>query len=179
MYVCINKKESWTPCLCKRNNTLLLHCPTNSHQISVSMSQQLWLLWFQLVWACVDVCQDLLALMLPHAVTDMVSRLITCITAPRSTLWIHIVEFATQQTTTKTNGLLNRYQIHLRRNSETHVIMIAQLDIYVKQNGPRSRVFLLKHGQACIFGSLCDSDANKQSAFRLQPFPMKKYHQHW
>lgn len=81
----------------------------------------------------------------------MVSRLITCITAPRSTQWIHIVEFPTQQTTTKTNDLLNRWEIRLRRISESMFLLTAQLDVCVKQKGLISRVFLLKQGQGCIF----------------------------
>ena len=146
-----DKRKSWTWTEQKQS----LHHPTNSHQISVSiMSQQLWLLWFKSVCECVDVCQDLLALMLPHAVTDMVSRLITCITAPRSSLWIHILEFPTQQTTTKTNGLLNCYQIHFRRNSEKRVIVMAQLDVCVKQKGLHSTAFLLKDGQGYVSGRI-------------------------
>lgn len=42
-----------------------------------------------------------------------------------------------QQTTTRTNGLLKRCQIHLRKDSEMHVIVIAQLDTCVKQKGDR------------------------------------------
>ena len=38
----------------------------------------------------------------------------------------------------------------LRRDSEKHVIVIAQLEARVKQKGPEIRTFLLKHGQSCV-----------------------------
>lgn len=125
--------------------------------------QQLCLLW---LWEYVDVCQALLALMLPHAVTDVVSRLITCITAPRSIQQIHMVESPSQQ----------------KKQQKLMACLIAAKFISnrIQENVPlwsRRGIFVSNTKAPTADFPILTLSASEQSAFSLPLFPLKTYHQ--